>query len=296
MADSIFSYSNILLFGVELEDIAILDRGSSWKVRCVLNDAPKKLEGLPILNGVELTENDFVLLNVKRRKADEHKAIVDGIYRVKKNDWTKIDAEVGDTISLLNQRESLGQGFERWTYEGNDTFKRSRDRRRGARRRRGENRQFEEQLGPDARFARIYGFSFDGTYYDLPRPTLFLVHGLGFFASEAGGSVPNRARAPRTPELTGVAALDFDFGDDLRVWYYDKSDYTVRMDVDTGMFEDVLLGYELGGPSGMDAAAGMNARGMNARGMNARGMNARGMNARGMNARGMNARGGGNSD
>jgi len=75
------------------------------------------------------------------------------------------------------------------------------------------------------------------------------------------------------------------------VWSYDKADYTIRMDVETGMFEDVLLAAMLGGgPGGMDSA------GMNARGMNARGMNARGMNARGMNARGMNARGSGNSD
>lgn len=74
------------------------------------------------------------------------------------------------------------------------------------------------------------------------------------------------------------------------VWSYDKADYTIRMDVETGMFEDVLLAAMLGGSGGFDSA------GMNARGMNARGMNARGMNARGMNARGMNARGGGNSD
>ncbi len=80
----------------------------------------------------------------------------------------------------------------------------------------------------------------------------------------------------------------FDFADELRVWSYDKADYTIRMDVETGMFEDVLLAaMSGGGPGGMDSA------GMNARGMNARGMNARGMNARGMNARGMNARGGG---
>ena len=88
--------------------------------------------------------------------------------------------------------------------------------------------------------------------------------------------------------LTGLAAAGFDFADGLRVWSYDKADYTIRMDVDVGMFEDVLLDAALSG-----GADGMDARGMNARGMNARGMNARGMNARGMNARGMNARGGG---
>ena len=28
-----------------------------------------------------------------------------------------------------------------------------------------------------ARFARIYGFAYEGQYYELPRPTLFLVYG-----------------------------------------------------------------------------------------------------------------------
>jgi hypothetical protein len=41
--------------------------------------------------------------------------------------------------------------------------------------------------------------------------------------------------------LTGVNAADFEFADDVRVWSYDKADYTIRMDVLTGMFEQVLL-------------------------------------------------------
>ena len=149
--------------------------------------------------------------------------------------------------------------------------------------------QVQQQLGYDPAFARIYGFSFEGTYYNLPRPVIFLVHGEGQPASEVKGRI-NRARAPGEPSLTGVGEADFQFSDEILVWSYDKADYTIRMDVETGMFEDVLLAAMLGGSGGFDSA------GMNARGMNARGMNARGMNARGMNARGMNARGGGNSD
>jgi hypothetical protein len=159
--------------------------------------------------------------------------------------------------------------------------------------RNGRVSEIEQQLlsTNSPRLARIYGFSFEGYYYDLPKPIVFLVHGDGEPASEARGQV-NRARAPANPSLTGLGQADFQFSDDIMVWSYDKADYTIRMDVETGMFEDVLLAAMLGGgPGGMDAA-GMNARGMNARGMNARGMNARGMNARGMNARG----GGGNSD
>lgn len=158
--------------------------------------------------------------------------------------------------------------------------------------RKGVESQIEQQLKSGAGtaadlpiFARVYGFSFEGTYYELPRPVLFLVHGPGRPASEGRGASPKRARAPTEPSLTGLGSADFDFADDIMVWSYDKADYTIRMDVETGMFEQVLLEAMLGRPGGFDAS-----------GMNARGMNARGMNARGMNARGMNARGGGNSD
>ena len=94
------------------------------------------------------------------------------------------------------------------------------------------------------------------------------------------------ARAPGDPSLTGLAAADFQFADDCMVWSYDKADYTIRMDVETGMFEDVLLAAMLGGGPGerrraRDAGTG-HERARHA--------------ARGMKARGMKARGGGNSD
>jgi hypothetical protein len=104
----------------------------------------------------------------------------------------------------------------------------------------------------------------------LRQQWIFLVHGNGIAASSASSGTPQPARAPRLPELTGLAAAGFDFADEVRVWFYDKADYTVRMDVETGMFEDVLLAdMPGGGPGGMDAA-GMSARGMSARGMSAR--------------------------
>ena len=156
--------------------------------------------------------------------------------------------------------------------------------RETTKRRAGANRLLERQLADDAGFARIYGFSFEGTYYDLPRPVLFLVHGDGELVSLEESGEPGTANArPRSgsPSFTGLSAADFDFADELRVWSYDKADYTIRMDVETGMFEDVLLAAMLGGGPG-----GVDARGMQARGMQARGMQARGMQARGMQARG----------
>jgi hypothetical protein len=121
----------------------------------------------------------------------------------------------------------------------------------------GPNRDLENQLADaGACFARIYGFSYEGTYYDLARPALFLVHGTGVPVTEAfpGVGAPARARAPGEPSLTGLAAADFQFVDDLMVWSYDKFDYTIRLDVETGMYEDVLLGTSLG--SGGPGASG----------------------------------------
>jgi hypothetical protein len=118
----------------------------------------------------------------------------------------------------------------------------------------GKDDQLRQQLDEGAcpKFARIYGFSYQGIYNDLPSPALFLVHGDGTPATEAKteGGGANRARAPREPSLTGIAATDFQFADDLRVWAYDQSDYTIRMDMDSGMFEDILLDPFFNGDSG----------------------------------------------
>jgi hypothetical protein len=45
---------------------------------------------------------------------------------------------------------------------------------------RGDNNFLQQQIiDTTSQFARIYGFSYEGTYYDLPRPSIFLVHGIG---------------------------------------------------------------------------------------------------------------------
>lgn len=117
-------------------------------------------------------------------------------------------------------------------------------------RRKGANRDLEEQLAaPEAKVARIYGFSYEGTYCDLPKPALFLVHGDGEPVTRPAVARDNTnpARAPGEPSLTGVAAADFQFVDELRAWSYDKADYTIRLDVESGMFEDVLLNMYFSG-------------------------------------------------
>jgi hypothetical protein len=118
----------------------------------------------------------------------------------------------------------------------------------------GGDRDLEHQLtAANATIARIYSFSYEGAYYDLPQPALFLVHGEGLLVTNAspkdgeGGGTPGGSIAPGEPSLTGVAAADFQFADGIRVWSYDKADHTIRMDVETGEFEDVLLNVFFGG-------------------------------------------------
>ena len=125
----------------------------------------------------------------------------------------------------------------------------------------GANLFLQRQLEDgSSRLARIYGFSFEGQYYDLPKPALFLVHGDGDLADSpvgAGGSA-RQARAPDVADLTGVAAEDYSFSTDMRVWSYDKGDFSLRLDVETGPFDQILLDATLGGAGG--TYAGANAR------------------------------------
>ncbi len=124
----------------------------------------------------------------------------------------------------------------------------------------GVNKELAEQLSEKgAKFARIYGFSYEGAYYDLPRPALFLVSGDGVPMTEpskrgADGGAVNPARAPGEPSLSGMGATDMQFVDELRVWSYDKADHTIRMDTEAGEFEEVLLAPFFGGGGSVSGA------------------------------------------
>ncbi|MEW9805360.1 hypothetical protein ABUE31_05095 [Mesorhizobium sp. ZMM04-5] len=282
MVESLLSISNINLFGHPVIDIMLTNFSGATSITVASRRKIKTLAKHITVNGVPVTAGDKVLV----WKQNDPEA--NEIYLVKGDTdaWDKQDTNTDDIFDV--EKGSKYKGYFKKREDGFEYIG-DKNRRPGAGRRMGANKLLEDQF-EKGRFARIYGFSFEGTYYDLPRPIVFLVHGDGDLVSEDLGSF-GPARSPSPTSLTGLAAADFDFADGLRVWSYDKADYTIRMDVETGMFEDVLLAAMFGGgPGGMDSA------GMNARGMNARGMNARGMNARGMNARGMNARGGGNSD
>ena len=79
------------------------------------------------------------------------------------------------------------------------------------------------------KFARVYGFTYGGAYFDLSGPTMFLVEGDGIAA--------NKVKEP------GPGYDDDDpFYKDLKAWTCDQNDSTVRLDYETGRFEQTLLG------------------------------------------------------
>jgi hypothetical protein len=105
-------------------------------------------------------------------------------------------------------------------------------------------RQFKK---PGARLARIFSFSFEGSMYELARPSLFLVHGEGHEvdAPLPTGDYRRLGRAPGRISRTGVGWQAGDFSMDIRVWVYDKGDFSMRLDVETGSFDHILLDAEL---------------------------------------------------
>ncbi len=88
--------------------------------------------------------------------------------------------------------------------------------------------QFGDKKASDEskpKLAAVYGFEFEGHYYDLPAPTILLVHGSGITPQEAGAVVES------DPKLA----------EDIKVWPYDKADFSMRLDGESGPLEAILL-------------------------------------------------------
>lgn len=132
----------------------------------------------------------------------------------------------------------------------------------------------EELRREKPQLAKIYGFAYEGTYYDLPEPVIFLVHGPGQSATDKNLPGQLAARAPNDPDKSGVGAAEFQIANDIMVWNYDKADQTMRMDVMTGMFEQVLLDIYFGFDS--PAISGAKVSGAKVSGAKVSGAKARG--------------------
>lgn len=247
MSESLLSFSEVLLFGRELNDLKLKQKS----VRLALEITGALPAQVDVIDGVKVKPNDRILV-----QSGETENEISGIYKV---------AEVGGNLTLVKRKKVQYQTFvyvqkgrvfkhSFWEQTANShrrqLFEEQDERRRG----RGVNNFMGDQFGGDARLARIYGFAYDGTYYEMPEPTIFLVHGEG--KSATGGNLPygfrevvdydddstrQAARAPMNPSVSGVAAADYQMATDIRVWNYDQADYTLRMDISAGQIEEVLL-------------------------------------------------------
>lgn len=129
----------------------------------------------------------------------------------------------------------------------------------------------------DPRFARIYGFSFDGAYYDMLSPVLFEVNGKG-----------NPAQTCNAP---GPGQDQKEFLESLQVWTVNMNNKSIRLDIETGKFEHLLLaGMGDGGGGGVSGARVSGARVSGARVSGARVSGARVSGARVSGARVSGAR------
>ena len=108
----------------------------------------------------------------------------------------------------------------------------------------GANKFLRDQLNEDdARLARIYAFSFEGQYYELSRPTIYLVHGEGADAPATPPAHPGAriSRGPSSADESGLPSKGWEFSSDLKMWEYDKGDFSLRLDVEAGPLEQILL-------------------------------------------------------
>jgi hypothetical protein len=113
-------------------------------------------------------------------------------------------------------------------------------------------------------FARIYAFSFEGAFYNLPRPAIFVVHGPGQDIRGAGtyDYDDKKGRGPASTDDSGIPAREFVFESDIKYWEYDKDDLSLRLDSFSGTLDDILIEASLSSTSrsGLVARSGMAAR------------------------------------
>jgi hypothetical protein len=124
-------------------------------------------------------------------------------------------------------------------------------------------RRIERKLRQDdQRFARIYSFSFEGHYYRLPRPLLFLLSGPGRRPDEDPKAADFWDRhVSFATKFSGTAAQDWQFSDDIRVWAVDRKDLAVCLDVEIANYQELLLESIIAARRGTSSRGDMVSRG-----------------------------------
>jgi len=156
------------------------------------------------------------------------------------------------------------------------------------------------------KLARIYAFSFEGAFYEIPKPPIFVVHGDGIPVGNWD--------LPSTMDQTGVAGRDWDFSgnhpranpgpaaragggqppapaadpppNDIHYWEYEKGDFSLRLDVDAGPFEQILLQMALRGGGGV-SGAGVSGAGVSGAGVSGAGVSGAGVSGAGVSGAGV---------
>jgi hypothetical protein len=288
MSESLLSFSEVLLFGREITDLKLNQR--TVRVVIVVPAGGVVPAGIVEIDGVALNEDDRVLVQAGNQANN-----LSGIYKTQLNAANTFDLVKRKKVSfgsLVYVRR--GRQFKNtfWLQDANrhaeQLYVEQENRRRGN----GVNNLIGDQFGGNAKLARIYSFGYEGTVYDLPEPSIFLVHGNGVSATDRNRPPNNGSRAPSNPDISGVSSADYQVADDIQVWSYDKADFTIRMDVMTGQFEQVLLDIYFG----FDSPAISGARVSGARVSGARVSGARVSGARVSGARVSGARARGSED
>jgi hypothetical protein len=153
------------------------------------------------------------------------------------------------------------------------------------------NNFLEQQINAnDAKLARIYAFSFEGVFYQLPKPAIFVVHGQGHKVGSWDGP-------SSTLDQAGVAAREWDFSKvtdpqdpDLLYWEYEKGDFSLRLDTEAGPLEQILLIATLrNGP--VVSGAGVSGAGVSGAGVNGAGVSGAGVSGAGVSGAGVSGAG-----
>jgi hypothetical protein len=95
-----------------------------------------------------------------------------------------------------------------------------------------------------SRLARIYAMSFEGAFYNLPKPAVFVVHGEGKAVSN-----PGFASAGTAMDESGLPVREFAWESDIRYWEYDKEDVSLRLDIVAGTLDEILIDATLSAAS-----------------------------------------------
>lgn len=103
-----------------------------------------------------------------------------------------------------------------------------------------DNKTISKGVKLKPKLSRIYSFSYEGHYYKLPAPRVYLVWGNGEPADENSQRKTQGEAAFRAAD-TGLEGKDFRFASDIRVWKMDLLDLSLAVDLEVGSMQSILL-------------------------------------------------------